>query len=144
MEVIVTGNNELTLKMAAMPETLRANLLTGMEKVTTQLQDRVSRKLLGEVLNRRTGRLYKSIGKEVTVENTLITGRVFTTGVPYAKIHEYGGAVKTRLGRGAHPPRRPGFAVAIMPERSYMRSSLRNLRAEIIQQLSKSVEVATR
>ncbi len=144
MKVVEIGLKELTLKFESLPENINKSLANGMNNVVIMLQHRVSEKLLGEVLNRRTGKLYNSIGTEVTNTSDLVSGRVFSSGVPYAAIHEYGGAVKTRLGRGEKPSRRGGFSIAVMPERSYMRSTLKEKTDDIIGILSNAVEEAVK
>lgn len=52
----------------------------------------VKRKLSGQVLKRRTGRLAGSIDKEVTTKKDETIGRV-GSNLKYAKIHEIGGVI---------------------------------------------------
>ena len=63
-----------------------------MEDLTDLILWRVREKLSGEVLQRRSGRLYDSIQKSVVVVGDRVTGRVFSDGsVPYSTIQEQGG-----------------------------------------------------
>ncbi len=140
MEVEVTGIDTIAVKINSISDDIKKKLRVTMEDVVQSLKTRiVDDKLNGGVLNRRTGNLYRSVKSEVTDDDTSITGRVYTSGIPYAKIHEYGGVIKTRLGTGTKPPRRVGKATINMPERSYMRSSLQELRGQIIEQISTAV-----
>lgn len=140
MEIEVTGIDTISAKIDNLSDDIKVKLRATMTDVVNMLQARiVDNKLNGGVLNRRTGNLYRSIKNEITEGEGSITGRVYTTGIPYAAIHEYGGTIKTRLGTGAKPPRRPGKATITMPMRSYMRSSLQELRDDIIKQLSVAV-----
>lgn len=140
MEIEVTGIDLISAKIERMSDDIKIKLRVTMTDVVNLLQNKiVDDKLNGGALNRRTGNLYRSIKSEIIESENSITGRVFTTGIPYAPIHEYGGTIKTRLGTGAKPPRRLGKAEVIMPQRSYMRSSLQELRDSIIEQLSIAV-----
>ena len=125
MQIEVTGIDRISAKIENLSDDIKVKLRTTMVDVVSMLKKRiVDDKLNGGVLNRRTGNLYRSIKNEILETNNSITVRVFTTGIPYAAIHEYGGTIKTRLGTGRKPPRRPGKSEVKMPERSYMRSSL--------------------
>jgi phage gpG-like protein len=101
--------------------------------------------LSGQVLNVKTGRLRRSIFNEVTDTSTAVTGKVASSGdVKYAAIHEFGGktpaheilpnkakALAFVMGGKqvfAAVVHHPG---SVMPERSYMRSSLHEMEQEI-------------
>lgn len=100
--------------------------------------------LSGKVLNVRTGALRSSIGHEVVESNGRYTVRVFSSNVPYAAIHEYGGQTKPHdifpskaqalhffmgskevFAKSVH---HPGSKI---PERSYIRSALIEALAEM-------------
>ena len=140
MEIEVTGIDTISAKVNSLSDDIRKKLRTTIDDVIQLLETRVvDNKLNGGALNRRSGRLYRSVKSEVNDTSTSITGRVYTSGVPYARIHEYGGTIRTRLGTGTKPPRKAGKATINMPMRSYMRSSLQELRGQIIEQISGAV-----
>lgn len=143
IDVSVTGLDEAAARLAALPQTLAARLAREVERLGGVLRDRVERKLSGEVLRRRTGRLAASIA--VTVEPTA-AGASATVGsdAPYAAIHEYGGTIPTRTilpqsARALAFPwrgrqrffKRVALPAVTMPERSFMRSALAETAPEI-------------
>jgi phage gpG-like protein len=96
-----------------------------------------SEKLSGQVLNRRTGALSDSIGSEVTSTTFPVRGAVFSRGVKYAAIHEYGGTTAPHVIMAKNAQalafmmdgkmvfrRMVNHPGSVMPERSYMRSSV--------------------
>ena len=93
----------------------------------------VSEKLSGGVLKQRTGALAGSVFKEVTEtgDGTQVT---IGANTPYARIHEYGGVIepKNALALKFQIDGKWVFAKrVVMPERSYLRSTLAE-RADII------------
>ncbi len=63
-----------------------------MEDITDVVYQRVLEKLDGEVIQRKSSKLYDSIKKEVVSDGNLIIGRVYSDGsVPYAVIQAEGG-----------------------------------------------------
>lgn len=93
-----------------------------------------------------SGRLLASIGGEMSESVTDVSATVFSRGVPYARIHEYGGQTRAHtilprnasvlafMGRDgkmvfARKVNHPGSNI---PERSFMRSTLAEQRLEII------------
>ena len=131
----------VSAKMTEMAEELRKHV--------------VDDKLSGQVLKRRSGKLANSIRAEVTADGNGIGVRVFSEGVPYADIHEYGG--KTRA-HDIYPDKakvlafvmggRKVFARVVhhpgsqMPERSYMRSSAAELHAHIAEEVAEAARQA--
>jgi hypothetical protein len=49
------------------------------------------------VLHIRSGKLARSIFEKVTDSPTAVTGMVYSSGVPYARIQEYGGQTKAHI-----------------------------------------------
>lgn len=115
------------------------------------------RKLSGQVLHARTSRLRSSIHAEpVTEEGGLISVRV-GTNVVYARIHEYGGSTRPHIIEAKHGKslafwvqgasmsslifrrkvRHPGSK---MPERSFLRSSMREYRLQAFGMVQKTVD----
>lgn len=144
----------LMARLGAMPDRVKGSLRSEVQSLAFDLQSLVKRKVSGEVLNVQTGFLRSHIFEEVTDDSRGVIGQVFTSGVKYAAVHEYGGAgwyeIRPRNGEFLrwmsggqevfarvvnHPPAK---------ERSFMRSSLRDMRAEIIERMRGAVVQGTR
>jgi hypothetical protein len=109
----------------------------------------VAEKLSGQVLNHRSGRLAGSVVAQPTVaEGTSLVGQVTAASGPawYGRLHEYGGSFIGARVNLKHPPhmvrRARGERVMtgspygiFFPERSFMRSSIDDMREEILDQL---------
>lgn len=138
----VVGGTEVVHRFNAMPQTLRMELRETVAKLATTLTNKVKGKLDGEVLKRRTGLLRRSINDTVIESGDIVSG-ITSTAVAYARAHEYGfdGVVSVRahmrtikqaFGRSINPVT---FQVAAhsmhmkLPERSFLRSSLREMHA---------------
>jgi len=130
---------------ALQPAALRPPLRQTVERETIALQAHVvEQKLSGQVLHVRTGTLRRSITYTMHEDEDGIVGTV-GTNLEYAAIHEYGGAIHV-------PEIRPRRAKALhfyvggkeifamrtrahtvqMPERSFLRSALRERREAFI------------
>jgi phage gpG-like protein len=105
-------------------------------------------------LNRRTGHLSNSV-RPVLTGDTLSAGSAAGMGVPYARIHEFGGIIPAHtvvvrnakaLAFSVNGMMRFATSVNIpnvtMPERSYMRTSLREEAPSGIEQLRTAVREA--
>lgn len=150
INVTLVGERELVAKLQRMPRGLHDVLRRRISSLVMLLKARVQRKLSGEVLNVRTGALRRSIQAEVLDEGNAIWGRVFSTGdVKYAGIHEFGGKTPAHIieprngsvlafmmGGSMVFARRVHHPGSVMPERSFMRSSLREMREQIISTIS--------
>jgi phage gpG-like protein len=131
--------------VAALPDSLKAALFAKSQELAAALQDTVGEKLSGEVLQSRTGLLKDSIANETTENDNGVSSRVFVSGdVPYAAIQEYGGVTKAHIIEAVN-----GKALAfnmggkqaffrnihhpgsVIPERSYLRSSLDDMSDDI-------------
>lgn len=145
INVEVLGGQEVGIKLEQVPYKVHMALTREITISTLKLKDYIIKhKLSGQVLNHITGNLWRSIQQTVTSEKNLIIGRVFSSGdVKYAGIHEFGGSIKSRLGTGVGKPKPGGKSTIQMPERSFMRSSLSDMREEIIQRLSNAVKEGT-
>ncbi len=131
------------------------DLYTTMTVLKEKLRNKiVKEKLRGQVLNRVSGRLGQSIkAPSPSSSPGKITATVYSSGdVKYARIHEYGGVTKPHiiLPRRAKTLAFNGsngkvFAKKInhpgsrIPERSYMRSSLKELTPTIESDLKKTI-----
>ena len=144
LTVTLVGTEQLRARLDAMPEKVHRSLAATIFGLALRVQRYVQvDKLEGQVLNHITGQLQGSIHGELS-ENTedRITGRVYSSNVAYAAIHEYGGPFRTRLGTGKGPPKPDGKAVGQMPERSFLRSSLADNRQQIIDGMTEAVRRA--
>lgn len=146
LNVTMVGDDALMARIQRWPAAVHDMLLRKITSLTLRLQTHVKAdKLSGQVLNRRTGALSRSIVQQVLDQGLVIYGRVFSSGdVKYAAIHEFGG--KTRA-HDIFPKKadalsfmmggRRVFAKVVhhpgsqMPERSFMRSSLADMAEEI-------------
>lgn len=115
-------------------------------------------RLSGQVLNVRTGNLRRSIHQRVTNTGSAVIGEV-NTNVRYGRAHEYGFAgtanvkaslrqVRQAFGRPLKSPRyvqvRAHSRNVKLPERSFLRSALRDMKPMIETDLQKSIEGALR
>lgn len=152
MKITMTlkGDKKLIASFRRMPASLHSAIKIKMYDLVLRLERKVKvDKLNGQVLNRISGRLARSINSDLKATRKLIQARVFSSGdVKYAGIHEYGGKTepheivpnKTKalaflyggkkifVSRVQHPGSQ-------MPERSYLRSSLKEMTPTIISEL---------
>jgi phage gpG-like protein len=136
----LVGDTELIARLSAMPGGLQQGIARAMTRLALKLKQLVQQKLSGPVLKTRSGQLRSSINTQVQQSSTEITATV-ETNVPYAGFHEFGvphsWEIRPRSARALafeiggrtifaayviHPP---------LPERSFMRSSLREMTPEI-------------
>lgn len=153
ISVTVVGDKEVITRFKAMPERVGQALRRAVTALALQLEGLVKQKLTGQVLNVRTGALRRSIAHRVDAQRDRVVGHVFSSGdVRYAAIHEFGGKTpahdivpnKAQVlafvigGRQifARVVHHPG---SVMPERSYLRSSLADMRHDIEERLAGAV-----
>jgi phage gpG-like protein len=160
VSIAVVGDKEVIERFQRLPDSVRESLRRAVQDLAVRLQHHVAQdKLSGQVLNVRSGKLSRSIDQVVLQNGDEIVG-VVSTSVKYARIHEYGGVIKQRErtatlyrsidkdGNFKHNGRfvsksKSNFAtdhamgarVITMPERSFLRSSLRDMRQQIVQGL---------
>lgn len=141
IEGTVTGSAEVVQRFSDLPLSIRRQLKASVSRLTIKLERKVKSKLDGEVLQRRTGRLTNSITSAVVESGNDVTGLV-STGVEYARAHEYGldkvvsvrahvRNIKQAFGRSINPVAVEVAAHSMhmkFPERSFLRSSLRQLQ----------------
>jgi phage gpG-like protein len=141
------GFDELSARLDAWPAAFSAALAAKASELAAALVDRVkNEKLSGSVLNSRSGALKASIVAEVLTNGDEVSASVGSDGsVKYAAIQEYGGKTaaheilpaKARARafiaggelRFACKVEHPG---SLIPERSYLRSSLDEMRGDIV------------
>lgn len=146
VNVTVTGDRELITRFEQMPAVVNQALYVKVLALSLKLEKLVKfGKLNGQVLNRITGALARSIHSKVDRTALSVIGRVFSSGdVKYAGIHEYGGKTNPHIiepkkasalaffKNGAQVfARRVNHPGSKMPERSFMRSSLHDMSTEI-------------
>ena len=156
---ILVGDREVVARLSAMPGNLRQGLARTITKLELQLVALVKRKLSGEVLQIRSGRLRNSITGRVQQSATSVIATV-STDVPYAKFQEEGvphsWEIRPRSARAlafdvAGAQRRGGshilsetiFAMRVvhppLPARSFMASSLHEMEPLIRAELEAAV-----
>jgi phage gpG-like protein len=143
-------------KLTKLPENVRAAVRSVIVRNTKELADMVRANLSGLVLKVRTGRLLGSVRSELREDATSVYGIVYSKGVPYARIHEYGGQTKPHLIRPVNARylhfflkdgreiftklvHHPGSKI---PTRSYMRAALTAKQDQVIEEMSKAVRGA--
>jgi phage gpG-like protein len=145
------GAEALQARLDAFPAALATGLAAKAQDLASALDDKVKfEKLSGEVLNARSGALLAAIDAEVSSGDDEVSASVGSYGdVKYAAIQEYGGktgaheilpvkgAVLAFLVGGAMRfARRVEHPGSVIPERSYLRSSLEDMSDEIIAALA--------
>ncbi len=161
----VTGDKELIGKLQHLPADMRASLLRKINELSIRLEAHIKAdKLSGNPLHVRSGDLRDSITHEVTQSGSSIEGKVFSSGnIPYAAIHEYGGIIHHPGGTPYFIEGLTGMAVFVsiaaalnrnlpvtrahdipIPERSYMRTGLADMKTAIIDGMSEAVGEAAR
>ncbi len=147
----VDGLDEAGARLDAYPAELAAAIAAKTAELAAMLADRVrTDKLSGGVLNARSGALKASIAAEVSANRDGARAAVGSNGaVPYAAIQEYGGKTAAHeilpvkaealafVGGGAlRFARKVEHPGSVIPERSYLRSSLDEMSDEIVAALA--------
>lgn len=135
------GDKETIAKLEAMFPNMHSRLKLTIGQLVLRLAKHIKQdKLSGQVLRNRTGRLRRSITTRVQANATAVIGTV-GTNVEYAAVHEYGfqGTVNIkahlRKAKDRFIPVRAHTRQVNMPERSFLRSALRDLTPEIKEQI---------
>jgi len=148
VDYTVTVNvDPATAKISMLVPAVRSALRGGIISWTQQLAALTRAKLTNNVLNIVSGRLLASIQSQMSETPTTITGRVFSQGLIYAAVHEYGGKgyypiVPVRAKMLAWPDGYGGMVFRYhvnhppLKMRSYLRSSLTELRDAMIADLT--------
>lgn len=155
INMFLTGDKEIIAKIDRLSPAVHAALLKKVWELVLKIEAYIkTNKLNGQVLNRRTGKLARSIASEVEDNFERIIGIIFQSAdVPYGAIHEFGGKTAAHVivpkkasvlrfwdksGQKvfARKVNHPG---SVMPERSYMRSSLSDFSTQISLGLKEAV-----
>ncbi|MEI8032777.1 MAG: phage virion morphogenesis protein [Chlorobiaceae bacterium] len=134
----IKGENLEGKFRAAIPD-LRSALQKTVMRLALQLTAKVKgEKLSGQVLKVRTGRLRRSIHPEWDFKPGY-TGATVGTNVEYAAIHEYGLAVERAAFTNLRSRNQHAGRTIQYKERSFLRSSLKEMTPDITAQLKRSV-----
>lgn len=158
LSIKLVGDQQLIARLNAMPGRLRDELRRKVTELTLKLEAKVKAKLSGQVLNVVTGALRRSIFSTVTATDVSVVGKVASSGdVKYAATHEFGAKihipeiVPTKAaalhfvmgGKEVFAKRVRAHDVRI-PERSFLRSSLAEMKSEIVSGMSEAVKEGLR
>ncbi len=97
ISIIAHGAKEAVARLGQLPRALREALRTKTNKMALLLETRIRSKLSGPVLKVRSGQLRESIGHRVIVTNDAVVATVYSEGVKYAGIQEYGGRTPAHI-----------------------------------------------
>jgi len=150
----ITGSEETAQHIRRVAPKVGTALDRKIAELTNSLLFNVKSKLNGEVLNVRTARLRNSINYRLTGQGTGSVKGTVGTNVAYARAHEYGfqGVVSVKqhlrmqtmaFGKAISPRQVTVGAHQMtmnMPERSFLRSALAEMRPEILEQIKQAVE----
>lgn len=162
LNVTVTGAEEVAAHFGKLSDEARAKVYAKVLGLAVQVMNKAKVKVSGEVLNVKTGQLRANIKSDAEDANGTIVGRIFVTAnVRYAAIHEFGGIINHPGGTAYLIDPKTGVAKWIsnkdalsdklprtkphkipMPERSYLRSSLGEMKDQILSELSATVSAA--
>lgn len=153
IKIWVIGGQEVTARLDKIVPEVRLAVTGSVRRLLLMLQRKVKEeKLSGQVLHVRSGTLRRSINQRLELSDTAVTG-VVGTNVSYAGVHEFGGRftvkehsrlVKQAFGKELRFPvwARVGQHDINFPERSFLRSALREMENEIRTTLEKDVALA--
>lgn len=159
LEYRVTGAREVLAHLGEMPQQVREMAKGSLTAWATELAGYIKAdKLSGQVLNRRSGLLSGSVHPLIEdAERGIVGGAGAGAGVPYARIHEFGGLIPAHevVARNAKAlaftidgvlrfAKRVQIPDVQMPERSYMRSSFDEKSPQGLEELRAAVKEAIR
>ena len=145
------GLDATSARFNAYPSELAAALAAKAAELAAALADRVrTDKLSGGVLDVRSGALKNSIAAGVSADGDGVSATVGSNGdVKYAAIQEYGGKIAAHeilpakaqalafmAGGALHFARKVEHPGSVIPERAYLRSSLDDMRDDIVAALA--------
>jgi hypothetical protein len=155
ISVEIEGDAAVVAHLNEIPPRLKASLAKTIAFLGAELQQIVRGNLSGRVLKARSGKLLGSVALAVSETGTGATATVSAGGAaaPYARFHEYGvghpwliqahgRALRFMVGDQlvfARSVRHPG-----LPERSFLRSALREMEPQIRTQIEIAVAEALR
>lgn len=142
---MTAGREQVGTAISQMIDRARESIRREMLGVTTDLAGYVKReKLSGQVLNRISGDLSRSVSPNTVVNGDIILGTV-GTNLFYGKVHEYGFSgnvaisAHTRKSKYGMQNVRAHTRNMRFPERSFLRTSLQEQLPDIRQRLSNAL-----
>ena len=161
LSIKLVGDREVIARFREMPSKMRGALVRKVTALRLKLEAHIKNdKLSGQVLKVQTGNLRASIFSQTIDEGDTIIGRAASSGdVKYAGIHEFGGVIEhpggtpymmiegktvfvsKMLSKNLNLPVTAPHSIP-MPERSFMRSSLADMREEIVDGMTQAVKGA--
>lgn len=154
VNVTITGDRQLIGRLRSMPQAVQQALYVKLLALSLKMEALVKTgKLNGQVLNRITGALARSIHSKVDRDVQSVIARVYSSGdVKYAGIHEFGGRTAAHIiepkkasvlafsgKNGMVFTKRVNHPGSKMPERSFLRSSLHDMSTEISRGMKEAV-----
>lgn len=94
---IQVDDRVITARLDAMPTKVHAALLKKTYTLAQKLTNKVKQNLTNRILRIRTGKLARSIFPEVKDAPNEVSGRVYSSGLSYARIQEFGGQTKAHV-----------------------------------------------
>jgi phage gpG-like protein len=153
----ITGDQEAAEYLRGLPDHIAFAVMDKLQNQAAQISARIKQKLSGEVLRVKTGRLRASAFAQVYFAKRMITMTVGSRGgVSYAALHEFGGvglripamvptkarALSFVVGGARIFAMRTRAHSAIVPERSYIRSTLDEMTPDIVAAVQEGVDEA--
>lgn len=146
----VDGDAKLSATVDRIDEEVRQSIARSTLKLLVKVK---REKLNGQVLNKRTGRLGRSITQKLIELSNGVAG-IVGTNVEYAPPHEYGfkgnvtvkahlRMIKKAFGKSISPKQvniKTHKRKVNLPEKSFLRSALEEMRKEIKQDLEVSIQ----
>jgi len=94
MLTVEVDARQVTARLAAMSSKVHAAVLKKTYELAGKLKSKVQQNLTNQILQIRTGKLVRSIFEQVTDSPNEVSGRVYSSGLKYAKIQEFGGTIR--------------------------------------------------
>jgi phage gpG-like protein len=127
----LVGGDKLIVRIQSLHPAILGAVTRSVEALAIELSSKVKEeKLSGQVLKNRTGTLRRSINYKLWALTDAAKAQV-GTNVEYARIHEFGGTI----------PRPNGNAIK-MPERSFLRSALKEMEGRIKTKIENDAKTA--
>lgn len=152
LDVSVTGLTEVVAGFDAMPAKVHAALVAKMGELEQLVIAKARDNLSGVVLNAKSGALRDSIAGQISDDGESVTATVGSYGVKYAAVQEYGATINIP---DIVPTKAQALAFIMegkltfakhvaahtvtLPERSYLRSALDDLHADIVRGLGEAI-----
>lgn len=150
----VTGDEVVAYRLRRVPEQVKGRVRDTIGRLALKLQRQVMQdKLSGQVLKVRTGTLRRSINQAMLEEGDTIAG-IVSTRVKYGKAHEYGfkGPVTVKahlrtIKQAFGKPLKAPVTVTVkahtaninLPERSFLRSALKDMAPDVQRSLQAAI-----